>query len=57
MLGQRIAVLWDGEMAPGGHRLNWRGLDQEGRPVASGIYTYRLQSGEQRMAKRMVLVR
>ena len=57
MLGQRVAVLWDGEMAPGGHRLHWRGLDQEGRPVASGIYTYRLQSGEQRTAKRMVLVR
>jgi hypothetical protein len=57
MLGQRVAVLWDGEMAAGGHRLHWRGLDQEGRPVASGIYTYRLQSGEQRMAKRMVLVR
>ena len=57
MLGRRVAILWDGEMAPGEHRLRWRGLDQEGRPVASGIYIYRLQSGAQNMAKRMVLVR
>ena len=57
ILGQRVAVLFDGEMAAGKHRLHWRGLDREGRPVASGIYIYRLQSGALRMAKRMVLVR
>lgn len=57
MLGRHVAVLWDGEMAPGQHRLHWRGLDQEGRSVASGIYIYRLQSRTQRLAKRMVLVR
>ena len=56
-LGQRIAVLCDGELAPGVHRMHWRGMDQEGRPVASGVYIYRLESGRGRLAKRMVLVR
>ena len=56
-LGQHIAVLCDGELAPGAHRMHWRGLDQEGRPVASGVYLYRLQSGRRELAKRMVLVR
>ena len=57
MLGQRIAVLYDGELAPGAHRMHWRGLDQQSRPVASGIYIYRLQSERRVLAKRMVLVR
>ena len=57
VLGRRVALLWDGEMAPGANRLYWRGLDQEGRPAASGVYIYRLQSGERALVKRMVLVR
>ncbi len=57
VLGRRVALLWDGEMAPGANRLYWRGLDQEGRPAASGVYIYRLESGEQELVKRMVLVR
>jgi len=56
-LGQRIAVLCDSELPPGVHRMHWRGMDQEGRPVASGVYIYRLESGRGRLAKRMVLVR
>ncbi|MEE3258221.1 MAG: FlgD immunoglobulin-like domain containing protein, partial [Candidatus Latescibacterota bacterium] len=56
-LGQRVAVLWNGALAPGAHRLHWRGLDQQGRPVASGIYIYRLLSGNRSVAKRMVLAR
>ena len=57
MLGQRIAVLYDGELAPGAHRMHWRGLNQQSRSVASGIYIYRLQSERRVLAKRMVLVR
>ena len=57
VLGQRIAVLYDGELAPGTHRMHWRGLDQQSRSVASGIYIYCLQSERRVLAKRMVLVR
>ncbi len=56
-LGQRIAVLWHGALTAGHYRMRWSGRDQQGRPAASGMYIYRLQSGSQILAKRMVLVR
>jgi len=57
VLGQRIAVVWEGTLAPGHYQMRWNGRDAQGRPAASGIYIYRLQSGAQVLAKRMVLVR
>jgi len=56
-LGQRVSLLWDGSLAPGEHRMAWDGRDQEGRPVSSGIYLYRLRVGAASQVKRMVLIR
>ncbi|MFT5089493.1 MAG: hypothetical protein ACI8PG_003863 [Planctomycetota bacterium] len=57
VLGQRIAVVWEGALAPGRYQMRWDGRDIQGRSAASGIYIYRLQSGTQVLAKRMVLLR
>ena len=39
-LGRRVAVLTDGEQAPGRYEVRW-----EPRGVASGVYLYRLRAG------------
>ena len=61
-LGQRMAVLVDGEQAAGTYQAQWDATDAAGRAVAAGVYLYRLtvastSSGEGGMATgRMVLV-
>jgi aminopeptidase N len=45
LIGRRIATLLHGRQEPGRHLVHWNGRDDAGRPVATGIYIYRL-SGE-----------
>ena len=44
LLGQEIAVLASGARAAGEHAVRWEGRDGRGRPVASGVYLYRLEA-------------
>jgi hypothetical protein len=57
VLGQRVALLWDGVLAPGWHRMEWDGRDHQSRPAGSGVYLYRLESGSRSQIRRMVLLR
>lgn len=57
IMGQKVAVLLDGYMDKGYGETIWEGLDQSGRPVASGMYFYRLESNELTFTKRMMLLR
>jgi hypothetical protein len=42
----------------GGHRhVTWRGLDDEGRRVAAGVYFYRLTVGERSSTGTIVMLR
>ncbi|MBD3232810.1 MAG: PQQ-binding-like beta-propeller repeat protein [candidate division Zixibacteria bacterium] len=50
--GQRITVLVDGYMESGNHSINW---DASG--YSSGIYFYKLQTGESIITKRMTLLK
>ncbi|MGH7457249.1 MAG: FlgD immunoglobulin-like domain containing protein, partial [bacterium] len=43
ILGEEIALLQDGEVEAGHHRITWNGKDRNGQQVASGIYLYRLE--------------
>jgi PA domain/FlgD Ig-like domain len=43
--GRRVANLAHGAMAAGTHELSWRRVDDEGRPVAPGVYQVRLAAG------------
>ena len=56
-MGQKVAVLLDGYMDKGYGEVTWDGADQSGRPVASGIYFYRLEGGEVSITKRMMLLK
>jgi len=43
--------------AAGRHAAAWDGLDQAGRPVASGVYLARLQAGEAKSETRITILR
>ena len=56
LLGQRLALLVDGEQGAGVYRARWDGTDLSGRAAAAGVYLYRLTVGESSQTGRMVLV-
>lgn len=57
VLGQRVATLVDREQPAGRYKIVWDGRDAAGRPVASGVYIYRLQAGDFVATKKLVLVK
>ena len=54
--GRLIRVLIDGNREAGHHETVWDGLDGAGRPVASGVYFYRLQAGDFVQTRKMMFV-
>ena len=57
LLGQRIRLLIDDELAAGQHALRWFGANDLGQPAASGIYFYRATTAEGVQTRRMTLLR
>lgn len=56
--GQRVRTLTDGAVTPAGRqRLLWDGLDDQGRPVASGVYLVRLAADGQFISRKLTLLR
>ena len=52
-----VTRLFNGELKRGYHTVNWNGLDERGRAVASGIYFYVLDGEGFIARKKMVLIR
>ena len=57
LTGQRVAVLHQGEKETGFHRLPWDGRSDQGYPLASGVYMYRLVTGEGAWTRKLTLLR
>ena len=55
--GQRVAILHQGPQQAGYHRLRWKAQDDEGRPLASGIYLYRLETTNGILTRKFTLLR
>jgi hypothetical protein len=55
--GRRVARLVREFPAPGEHAFLWDGRDAAGRPVASGLYVYRLEAGQAVATGKMLLAR
>jgi hypothetical protein len=55
--GQHVRSMVAGSMSAGVHKVEWDGAADNGRPVASGIYIYRLRAGEFTSSKKMMLIR
>ncbi len=57
-LGQEIRTLVKARKSAGTyHQIEWDGRDNVGKPVASGIYLYRLKAGSFVQTRKMVLLR
>ena len=57
LLGRKVATIAEGVRPAGWHTAQWDGRDDAGKPVASGIYLYRLQTGQFIQTRKMLLVR
>jgi len=57
ILGQSVKTLVDKYMPPGNHQAEWDGTSQDGQPVASGMYLYRLQVGSDSQTRKMLLLK
>ena len=55
--GQQIRTLVDGVQQAGLHTFVWNGQDNNGKPLSSGIYLYRLQTGSFSQVRKMTLLR
>ena len=55
--GRHVRTLWNGAAPSGESRAIWNGRDDGGRPVASGVYLYRLFAGTQVVSRKMTLLR
>jgi len=53
--GQLVKTLVDGEQTAGFKTIRWQGKDSNGRNVSSGIYFVRLDAGEQKFSRRIIL--
>ena len=57
ILGKKVSTLLNNVMSPGKHKIEWNAKDNEGNPVASGIYFYELNSSSFTARKKMLLIR
>lgn len=55
--GRRLATVLDRDIEPGVERLRWSGRDEAGRPVAAGVYFYRLTLAGRRSQGLLVIAR
>jgi len=55
--GEHVATLLEEVLPAGKHQVTWNGLDEQGAPVPSGVYLYRLDAGGWSQTRRMVLMK
>jgi len=55
--GRLVRTLVNGQSAPGSHNVIWNGLSNSGTAVATGIYVYRLQTGDFNAIRKMVYLK
>jgi hypothetical protein len=57
-LGEQVKKLLDHESyPPGKHHTSWDGTNEQGQPVSSGVYFYRMDAGQFKMTRKMILIR
>jgi flagellar hook assembly protein FlgD len=57
MLGEEVRTLVKKWQSKGNYEVDWNGMDNNGRNVASGIYFYQLEFKGFKDAKRMLLIK
>ena len=57
VLGQKVKTLIQGSFPAGTHSVRWNGTDESGRQVASGIYLYKIVTGDVVESRKMILMK
>jgi hypothetical protein len=57
ILGEKIKILADKLQEAGAHDVSWNSTDEKGQKVSSGVYIYRLQTGDFMETKKMVVIK
>jgi hypothetical protein len=55
--GRQVRTLVSSRQTAGRHAVIWNGRDDGGHKVASGVYLYSLQVGEERVTRKLLLLR
>ena len=55
--GQKVKILIDNELSADNHQVVWDGKDDGNKSVSSGIYFYRLESGNYSSTRKMILMK
>ncbi len=55
--GQLVKTLLKGNVEAGSHSLVWNGTNSSEQAVASGVYYYKLETGNQTLTKKMILMK
>jgi choline dehydrogenase-like flavoprotein len=55
--GELIRTLLDSDMPAGSRSVTWKGTDNSGRAVVSGIYFYRFRAADFTRSRKMILLR
>ena len=55
--GQKVKTLVNEVLSAGEHSLLWNGRDTNGKRVSSGVYFYKLETGEYQKVKKMILIK
>ncbi|MFQ5499216.1 MAG: FlgD immunoglobulin-like domain containing protein, partial [Candidatus Zixiibacteriota bacterium] len=57
VLGQRVERLVSGWLEAGKHDMEWSGQSSSGRRFSSGLYFYKLETGEESKTRKMMLLK
>ena len=57
ILGQEISTLHSGVLESGYHSMVWNGTDRFGKSVGSGVYIYRIVSGNRALTGKMMMLK
>ena len=55
--GNQVAQINRENLSAGQHEINWKGQDQYGDPLPSGLYIYRLVAGNKTSTRKMLLLK
>jgi hypothetical protein len=57
VLGQEIVTLVNEVKNPGTYKITWNGLDENGEKVDTGVYFYKIESGDFMDIRKMILIK
>jgi len=57
VLGKKVRIYQPGRQSAGSYSIIWEGRNQEGSPVGSGIYFYRLKAGDFNQVRKMTFIK